>query len=151
MYRKKWLPGGLHEHYCSTGIIFISLSLTQSYLCSTKFCYKSTQSLIHVHPHSFIHLTLLIWYVIINYLAVLKCVNWWNKIHGTRKIAAEEPINKRNIKYSISIKFVIYLYGDGYPARNKRIWFDLIWLSGEYTRESWFPVVQYSGLASYFF
>jgi hypothetical protein len=36
-------------------------------------------------------------------------------------------INKRNIKYSISAKYVIYLYGDGYPTRNKRIWFDLIW------------------------
>ena len=30
-------------------------------------------------------------------------------------------INKRNIKYSISVKYVIYLYGDGYPTRNKRI------------------------------
>jgi hypothetical protein len=32
----------LYEHYCSNGIIFIPLSLTQSYLCSTKFYHKLT-------------------------------------------------------------------------------------------------------------
>jgi hypothetical protein len=41
----------LYEHYCSNGIIFIPLSLTQSYLCSTKFCHKFTQSLIHDHHY----------------------------------------------------------------------------------------------------
>jgi hypothetical protein len=41
--------------------------------------------------------------------------------HGARKTAAEEPINWRKINHSISVIHVIYLYGDGYPARNKRI------------------------------
>jgi hypothetical protein len=41
--------------------------------------------------------------------------------HGTRKTAAEEPMNKRKIKHNISVNHVIHLYGDGYPARNKWI------------------------------